>query len=208
MLGIIGKKIGMSQIFNANGEIVPVTVIEAGPCPVIQVKTVENDGYAAIQVGFLPKPERLVNKPLMGHCKKAGQPPYRHLQEFRDVESAYCQAGSIIRAEVFKAGDKVFVTGISKGKGFQGVVRRHHFSGGPRTHGQSDRHRAPGSIGASAYPSRVIKGVRMAGQMGSERVTVRHLEIARVDPENNLIYIKGAVPGSKNSIVTIRRHVS
>jgi len=205
MIGIIGKKIGMSQIFKENGELVPVTVITAGPCKVVQVKTHEKDGYASIQLGFLEAHERLMTKPKLGVFKKVNLPPMKYLVEIRDFDPKYCQIGETVTVSLFNPGDSIKVTGISKGKGFQGVVRRHNFGGGPKTHGQSDRLRAPGSIGASAYPSHVIKGVRMAGRLGGKRCTLNNLTIVKIDPENNLLYIKGAVPGSKNSILTIRR---
>ncbi|MFH1213272.1 MAG: 50S ribosomal protein L3 [Candidatus Neomarinimicrobiota bacterium] len=205
MIGIIGKKIGMSQIFKENGEIIPVTVIAAGPCKVVQVKTQENDGYTSIQLGFEEGKERLMNKPDLGRFKKANLSPLKHLIEIRDFDTKFCQVGETVTVSVFNPGDSIKVTGTSKGKGFQGVVRRHNFKGGPKTHGQSDRLRAPGSIGASAYPSHVIKGVRMAGRLGGKRCTVNNLTIVKIDPENNLLYIKGAVPGSKNGVVTIRR---
>lgn len=205
MLGIIGKKIGMSQLFLENGEIVPVTVVEAGPCSVVQVKTPEKDGYSAVQLGFEKAKERLLRKPDLGRFKAVGIEPKKHLVEIRDFEDTYCRVGQMVTVEIFKVGDSVKVIGKSKGRGFQGVVKRHGFSGGPRTHGQSDRLRAPGSIGASAYPSHVIKGVRMAGRMGGKRRTVANLEVVKIDAANNLLYIKGAIPGGKNAIVTIRR---
>ncbi len=208
MIGIIGKKLGNSQIFLENGEIVPVTVVEAGPCQVVQVKTVEKEGYQAVQLGFLAGKERLVNKPLSGHYKTVNVALHKHLAEIRDFTPDLSKVGENVTVSVFKPGDRVKVTGTSKGKGFQGVVRRHGFSGGPKTHGQSDRLRAPGSIGASAYPSHVIKGVRMGGRMGGKRRTVANLLIVKIDPELNLLYIRGAVPGTKNSIVTIRRQES
>ncbi len=205
MLGIIGKKIGMSQLFLENGEIVPVTIVEAGPCPIIQVKTPEKDGYSAVQLGFEKAKERLLRKPDLGRFKAVGIEPKKHLVEIRDFENTNCQVGQLVTVEMFKVGDSVKVIGKSKGRGFQGVVKRHGFSGGPRTHGQSDRLRAPGSIGASAYPSHVIKGVRMAGRMGGKRRTITNLEVVKIDAANNLLYIKGAIPGAKNAIVTIRR---
>ncbi len=205
MIGIIGKKIGMSQIFRENGELVPVTVIAAGPCKVVQVKTPEKDGYASVQLGFTEAKERLMTKPELGVFKKNNITPLKHLVEIRDFDSKFCQVGETVTVVAFNPGDIIKVTGVSKGKGFQGVVRRHNFNGGPKTHGQSDRLRAPGSIGASAYPSHVIKGVRMAGRLGGKRCTVNNLTIVKIDPENNLLYIKGAVPGSKNSLITIRR---
>lgn len=205
MVGIVGKKIGMSQIFTETGEVIPVTIVEAGPCPVIQVKTTEKDGYAAVQLAFEKAKERLVKKPQLGHYKKVNLPAYKYLVEIRDCAGDFCEVGKQVTVEAFQVGDTVKVTGTSKGRGFQGVVKRHGFGGGPRTHGQSDRLRAPGSIGASADPSHVIKGVRMAGRMGGKRCTVANLTIVKIDPSHNLLYIKGALPGAKNSIVTIRR---
>ena len=208
MVGILGKKLGMTQIFSEDGLAIPVTIVEAGPCKVVQVKTLENDGYSAVQLGFEKKPERLVNKPVMGHFRKHKVEPFRFLREFRDFPEEYCEVGKEVTVEVFEEGNIVKVTGISKGKGFQGVVKRHGFGGGPRTHGQSDRLRAPGSIGASAFPSRVIKGLRMAGRMGGKQVTVKGLTIVKIDKENNLLFIKGAVPGARNSLLIIRRQES
>lgn len=205
MLGIIGKKIGMSQVFEQNGNLIPVTVVEAGPCQVVQVKTPKKDGYSAVQLGFEVKPEKRVNKPMLGHFKAASTEPYRFLSEIKDFEGETSKPGDMVTVDLFKIGDTVKVSGVTKGKGFQGVVKRHNFKGGPKSHGQSDRHRAPGSIGASAYPSRVIKGMKMAGRMGGDNKTVRGLSIVKIDTENNLLYIKGAVPGTRNSIVTIRR---
>ncbi len=205
MLGIIGKKIGMSQVFVENGNIIPVTVVEAGPCQVIQVKTPEKDGYSAIQLGFEKKPEKRINKPALGRFKAAKAEPYRFLSEIRDFEAEHSKIGETITVELFNVGDTVKVSGVSKGKGFQGVVKRYNFRGGPKTHGQSDRFRSPGSIGASAYPSRVIKGMKMAGRMGGDNKTIRGLSIVKIDAENNLLYIKGAVPGARNGIVTVRR---
>jgi len=207
-LGILGKKIGMTQIFTEDGQAVPVTVIEAGPCKVVQVKTKENDGYDAVQLGFEHKKERLVNKPLLGHFKKAGVVPFQYLREFRDFDNEYCEPGKEVTVDVFTEGDIIKVTGTTKGKGFQGVVRRHGFGGGPRTHGQSDRTRAPGSIGASSFPSRVIKGLRMAGRMGGKKVTVKGLTILKIDKENNLLFVKGSIPGPRNGLVIIRRQES
>lgn len=208
MIGIIGKKLGMSQIFKETGEVIPVTIVEAGPCPVIQVKTEKKDGYFAVQLGFGKKVERLTKKPEMGRFKSINTEPVRYLAEIRDFDAKAVKVGEKVTVDLFKDGDNVKVTGISKGKGFQGVVRRHNFRGGPATHGQSDRQRAPGSIGASSYPSRVIKGLKMAGRMGGTQTTMRNLKIVKIDRENNLLYIKGAIPGAKNGIVTIRRQES
>lgn len=200
---IIGKKIGMTSIFTEEGALLPCTVIEAGPCPIIQIKKQDTDGYSAYQVGYEQIPERLVNKPMLGHFKKSGVKPMRHLVEFRDLAQEL-KLGEELTVEQFKKGDKVKVTGTSKGKGFQGVVRRHHFGGvGMTTHGQSDRQRHPGSIGSSSYPSRVFKGLRMAGRMGGTQITVRNLEVIDILPEKNLILLKGSVPGAPNTILEI-----
>jgi large subunit ribosomal protein L3 len=200
---ILGKKIGMTSIYLADGRQMPCTVVQAGPCPVIQVKTKKIDGYTAVQVGFDDKPERLVNKPLKKRFEIAGVKPKRYLREFRDLEPTL-KLGEELTLEQFKKGDKVVVSGTSIGRGFQGVVKRHHFGGvGMTTHGQSDRVRAPGSIGSSSYPSRVFKGLRMAGRMGGNRRTVRNLEVVDILSENNIILIKGSVPGAKNSLLEI-----
>jgi large subunit ribosomal protein L3 len=205
MKGIIGKKIGMSRVFDTNGDVLPVTVIEVGPCHVIQVKTKEKDGYDAVQLGFEEKRKSLVNKPLSGHFSKAKTEPKRILKEVGLVGKERAKLGQEIKADIFSVGEKIDITGISKGLGFQGGVRRHHFRGGPKTHGQSDRLRAPGSIGGSSYPSRVWKGQRMAGRMGGEKVTVRNLQIIHLDPKKNVMLVKGAVPGKRNSILTIKK---
>lgn len=204
--GILGKKIGMTQIFEDNGRVVPVTVLQAGPCVVVQRKTAGRDGYEAIQIGLVDfLREKLVNRPARGHFTKAGVEPMRFLREFRLADgSASWKAGDRILADGFRPKEKVDVIGTSKGKGFQGVVKRHNFRGGRATHG-SMFHRAPGSIGQSAYPSRVFKGVRLPGHMGSERVTVRNLEIVEVRPEDNVILVRGAVPGARGGFVQIRR---
>jgi large subunit ribosomal protein L3 len=207
MKRILGKKVGMTQIFDENGEVIPVTIIEAGPCYVTQKKTVEKDGYNAIQVGFGELPEKGLNKPKAGHLKKSNTPPVRYLREFRVADSAEFEEGQKFDASVFEAGDLVDVTGTSKGKGFAGVVKRHGFGGGPKTHGQSDRWRATGSVGAGSTPGRVFKGVRMAGRMGNQSVTVQNLRIVLVDADKNLLAIKGAVPGSKNGLVIVREAV-
>lgn len=204
MAGILGLKIGMTQIFDDNGLLIPVTVVKAGPCYVTQIKTEKNDGYNAVQVAFLDKKEKRVTKPLKGHFEKAGVSPKRFLMEFDFGENHGLKVGDEIKVDILKEGSKVKVTGTSKGKGFQGVVKRHHFNGGPKTHGQSDRLRAPGSIGQSSYPSRVFKGLRMAGRMGGERKTLVNVKVVKVDAENNLLFLKGAVPGSRNSLVEIR----
>jgi large subunit ribosomal protein L3 len=204
MSGILGTKIGMTSVFDEKGAAIPCTVIEAGPCIVTQVKTMERDGYTAVQLGFSTKPERLVNKPMMGHFAKAGAKALRWLREFRDFATENMKPGDEIKVDaIFAQGDKVSISGTSKGRGFQGVVKRHHFGGGFRTHGQSDRERAPGSIGSSSYPSRVFKGMRMAGRMGGERVTVKNLRVVRVIPESNLLLVSGSIPGHNNSLIEI-----
>ncbi|HUX61462.1 MAG TPA: 50S ribosomal protein L3 [Ignavibacteriaceae bacterium] len=203
MSGIIGKKIGMSTVFNAEGEIVPVTVIEAGPCKVVAIRTKEKDGYEALQLGFGERKEKNTTKALSGHFKKNNLTPSKILKEFNFSGSEF-KIGDEIRVDLFAEGEKIKVKGKSKGKGFQGVMRRHGFGGvGGTTHGQSDRLRAPGSIGASSYPSRVFKGQRMAGRMGYDNVTISNLKVIKVLLEQNLIIVKGAVPGSINSYVEL-----
>ena len=204
--GLIGKKLGMTQVFAEDGRRIPVTVIEAGPCVVLQKKTVDNDGYAAIQVGFAPKVASKATRALVGHCKSAGQGAFQYLREFRIEDVDQYAVGTTISADIFAAGDVVDVTGTSIGKGFQGVIKRWGFKGGRSSHG-STFHRAPGSIGCSATPSRVFKNKKMPGQMGNERVTVQCLSVVRVDADTNLILIKGAVPGAKNGLVVIKDSV-
>ncbi|WP_301753994.1 50S ribosomal protein L3 [uncultured Muribaculum sp.] len=205
MPGLIGKKIGMTSVFSADGRNVPCTVIEVGPCVVTQVKTVEADGYAALQLGFEEQKEKHLTQPELGHFRKAGVTPKRHLAEFKGFGDDY-KTGDTIGADFFTEADFVDVVGISKGKGFQGVVKRHGFGGvGQSTHGQHNRLRAPGSVGACSYPAKVFKGMRMAGQTGNERVTVQNLQVIKVIPEHNLIMIKGSIPGSKGSIVLIEK---
>ena len=199
--GIIGKKIGMSQIFQEDGKVEAVTAVEAGPCCVVQVKTEDREGYNAIQLGF--GEAKRVNSPERGHLKELGK--YRYLREFRVDDIGELSVGDKVDVSMLEAGDLVDVTGISKSKGFAGVVKRHHFAGGPKTHGQSDRHRAPGSIGATTTPGRVFKGTRMAGRMGADQVTARNLEVFQADPERNLLLVKGAVPGSKNGLLLIKK---
>jgi len=203
---ILGKKIGMTQIFNEDGDIIPVTVVEAGPVKVIQKKTVESDGYNAIQVGFQDVKERRVNKPLKGHFDKAGVEYKRHLKEFTVDNIDEFEVGDEIKVDIFEAGDKVDVTGISKGKGTQGPIKRHNFSRGPESHG-SKYHRGGGARAAAAYPGRVFKGSKGAGRMGNERVTVQNLEVVRVDADRNLLLIKGAVPGPKGGLLIIKETV-
>jgi large subunit ribosomal protein L3 len=201
--GLIGKKLGMTQLFDAeSGVVTPVTVIEAGPCPVVQVRTQETDGYEAVQIAFDAVAERKLSKPELGHLKKGGvEGAYRHLVEFRGATEAL--PGETLTVEQFEAGEQIKVAGIGIGKGFQGTIKRHNFKRGPKSHG-SQNVRAPGSIGASATPSRVFKGVRMAGRMGGKRVTQVGLKIHAIDAENNLLLVKGAIPGPKNGIVEIR----
>ena len=205
MPGLLGKKIGMMSVFSADGKNVPCTVIEAGPCAVTQVKTVEKDGYAAVQLGFQDQKESRVNAPLMGHFKKAGVTPKSHLAEFKGFETEL-NLGDVVTVDLFADASYVSVTGTSKGKGFQGVVKRHNFGGvGQATHGQHNRARKPGSIGACSYPAKVFKGLRMGGQMGNARVTAQNLQVLKVIPEHNLLVIKGSVPGYNGSIVIIEK---
>ncbi len=200
--GLLGQKLGMTQLFLDGGRTVPVTVIEAGPCRVSQVKTPERDGYAAVQLAFRELPARKASKPSKGHFAKANLPVFRHACEFR--ASGDTPIGSTITVSLFAKGELVDVTGVSKGKGFQGVMKRHHFRGGPESHG-SMFHRAPGSIGSSSSPSRVWKNMRMAGHMGSVRVTTQALQVVDVRPEEQLIFIRGSVPGARGSLVVIRK---
>jgi len=196
----------MTRVFDDAGNVVGATVIEAGPNVVTQVKTVEKHGYAAVQVGFGARKIKHVTKAELGHLKLSGKGPFEAVRELRDFESEQeLQVGDEIKVGIFTPGELVKVTGISKGLGFQGVVRRHHFGGGPKTHGQSDRLRAPGSLGQSSYPSRVFKGLKMAGRMGGEQVTMRNLRVLKVDEANNLLIVKGAIPGTENGIVLIRK---
>jgi large subunit ribosomal protein L3 len=205
MSGLIGKKVGMTSIFDENGKNIPCTVIEAGPCVVTQVRTEEVDGYSALQLGFDDKAEKRANKAEKGHFKKAGASPKKKVVEFRDFVGEY-KLGDTIGVDLFKEGEFVDVIGTSKGKGFQGVVKRHGFGGvGQATHGQHNRLRALGSIGAASYPARVFKGIKMAGQMGSERVTVQNLRVLKVVPEKNLLVVKGCIPGHKNAFITIEK---
>ena len=198
---IIGRKLGMTQIFRENGKAEAVTAVEAGPCVVIQVKTVAKDGYDAVQLGF-GEVKRL-KSPLRGHLKGLGE--FRYLREFRMSEPETAEVGDKVDVSVFKEGDMIDVTGVSKSKGFAGVVKRHGFAGGPKTHGQSDRHRHPGSIGATTSPGRVLKGTRMAGRTGHDRVTVRRLEVCAADADRNLLMVKGALPGGKDGLLLIKK---
>jgi large subunit ribosomal protein L3 len=202
--GILGRKLGMTQVWDAENRIVPVTVIEAGPCRVVQLKTPERDGYSAVQLSFGEIKPRRLNKPELGHLKAAGGPPARHLAELRVTDLAGFEIGQIVRADLFVAGERVDVTGITKGKGFSGVMQRHNFKGLGASHGTHKKHRAPGSIGACATPARVFKGVKMAGQMGSARVTTLNLEVVEGDAERGLLLVKGAVPGPTGSLVFVR----
>lgn len=205
MEGMLGRKLGMTQIYAEDGTVVPVTVIKAGPCRVVQRKTAERDGYEAVQLGLVEeKGLKKVNRPMAGHFQKAGVPPVRRLAEFGVAEGETVQPGDEVKVSIFSVDEYVDVIGVSKGKGFQGVVKRHGFRGGRATHG-SMFHRAPGSIGASSFPSRVFPGMRAAGHMGASRVTVKNLKVVKVDEENGLLYVRGAVPGARNSYVAIRR---
>jgi large subunit ribosomal protein L3 len=203
--GLLGRKLGMSQVFDEHGAVKAVTAIQAGPCTVTQVKTPERDGYSAIQIGF--EDAKKLNKPEAGHLEKANVQPLRHLREVRlDGPPSY-EVGQQIDVSLFAAGDIVDAVGTSKGKGYAGGVKRHHFRGGPKTHGQSDRYRAPGSIGATTTPGRVYKGTRMAGHLGSDRVTVQNLKVVEVDPDRNLLLVEGSVPGATNGLLFIRKAV-
>ena len=199
--GILGKKVGMTQVFQDDGAVVAVTAIEAGPCTVTQIKTKAKEGYDAVQLGF--GQAKRINRPQRGHLKKLGL--YKHLREFRVEDASKIQLGDRVDVGIFHPGDLVDVTGTSKGRGFAGVVKRHHFAGGSKSHGQSDRHRAPGSIGAGTDPGRVIKGLKMAGHMGDERVTVQKLQVVKADPERNLLLVRGAVPGARNGLLIVRK---
>ena len=206
MPGLLGKKIGMTSVFSADGKNVPCTVIEVGPCVVTQVKNVEKDGYAAVQVGFQEAKEKNTSAPLLGHFKKAGTTPKRHLAEFTGFDKELNLGDTLNVSDVFTDEDFVDVAGTSKGHGFQGVVKRHGFGGvGQMTHGQDDRQRKPGSIGACSYPAKVFKGMRMGGQMGGKRVTTQNLKVLKVIPEHNLLLIKGSVAGCKGSIVIVEK---
>jgi large subunit ribosomal protein L3 len=205
--GILGAKLGMTQIFDENARAVPVTVIQAGPCTVTQVKSPERDGYAAVQLAFGDIKPKRVTKPRAGHFAKAGVEPRRHLVELRTADAADYTLGQTLTAEVFAAGDRLDVVGVSKGKGFAGVMKRHGFKGLGASHGTERKHRSPGSVGACATPSRIFKGMRMAGHMGHQRVTVLNLEVVKVDPERNLLLVKGAVPGPKRGLVMLRSSV-
>ena len=203
--GIIGKVIGGTQYFHEDGTAEAVTAIEAGPCTITQIKSLERDGYQSVQLGF--ETIKKSNKPKRGHLAEAGGSLFRHLRETKCDVYEELEVGAQIDVGIFEVGEKVNVTGISKGKGFQGGVKRYNFRGGPKTHGQSDRHRAPGSIGAGTTPGRVIKGMRMAGRMGGDKVTVKNLDVIMIDPEKNILLVKGAVPGHRNSVLVISKSV-
>ena len=205
MSGLLGKKLGMTRIFREDGQMIPVTLIEAGPCPIVQLKTIENDGYHAVQLGFQVIREKLVNKPRSGHFQRAGVKPTRFLREFRNLQLTEARVGDEVKADVFKIGDRLDVTGYSKGRGFAGVMKRHNFKGHKASHGTHESFRGPGSIGSSAWPSRVWRGMKMAGRMGNERTTIRNLEIVRLEAEKNLIMVRGAVPGPNGCLLELRK---
>lgn len=204
--GLLGMKLGMTRIFTEDGLWIPVTLLQAGPCTVVQRKTKDHDGYEAVQVGFGEKKEKRCTKPLLNHFKRAGVSPKRVLREFRVDSDSDLKPGDEIRTDIFKKGDRVDVSGVSKGRGFAGVVKRHHFGGGPGTHG-SNFHRAPGSIGASADPSEVVKGKRLPGRMGNQNVTMLNLEVVDVVPEKNLLVVRGAVPGANGGVIVVKHSV-
>ena len=205
MPGMLGKKLGMTNIYSEDGRAFPVTVLEVGPCNVVAIKSKDKDGYEALQLGFGEKKEKHLSKPQIDNYKKLKLTPSAFLKEFRNFDISEYKIGDVIQSEIFEEGDIVKVTGNSKGKGFQGVMKRHNFSGGQRTHGQGDRERAGGSIGQSSYPSRVFKGMKMPGRMGNDRVTTSGLKVVKVINEKNLVLVKGAVPGAINSIVEIKK---
>jgi large subunit ribosomal protein L3 len=200
--GLLGKKLGMTQVYNEEGRLIPVTVVEAGPCRVVEIRTRERNGYEAVQVSFQETQSRRLTKPELGHLKKTNTPPSRHLQEFK--KTGEVQTGQVLKADLFQKGEWVDVEGVSKGKGYQGVVKRHHYRGGPETHG-SMFHRAPGSIGSSSYPSRVWKNKTLPGHMGSERVTVQRLKVIESRPDENLLFVSGAIPGAAGGMVVVRK---
>ncbi|MGC9314841.1 MAG: 50S ribosomal protein L3 [bacterium] len=205
MIGLIGKKIGMTTIFAEDGRAVPVTILKAGPCEITQVKTPEKDGYTAVQLGFDPTKETKVSKPLQGHFKNAGTKAYKKLKEFRLEKNGDFEVGQVLTVEQFEIGDKVSLSGVSKGKGFQGVIKRWGFHGGPKTHGQSNKFRSPGSIGQSSSPSRVFKGMKMAGHMGARNITRSGSLVVGIDPNENLILVRGTAPGPRNGYLIIRK---
>lgn len=204
--GILGRKLGMTQVYDENGRAVPVTVVEAGPCPVVAIRTPEKNGYVAVQLGFGAVKAQRVNRAIKGHYEKVGVDPHRWLREFRLESTAEYILGKAVTVEIFAPGEKVNATGRSKGKGFAGVMKRHNYGGGARSHGASVIHRRAGSIGCHTYPGRVFKGKTMAGHMGDERVTVKNLTVFAVDVENNLLLIKGSIPGARNGLVMVHKH--
>ena len=205
MSGLLGKKIRMTQVFDETGRSIPVTVINAGPCYVSQIKTKDKDGYRAVQIGFMELKEKHTNKPNTGHLKKADLKPLKYLREFELPLNEEVKVGDELKVDIFREGEEVVVTGNAKGRGFQGVMKRHGFHGGQKTHGQSDRERAPGSIGQSSDPSRVIKGMKMGGKMGNNRVTIPLVQVVKIDTERNLIFVKGPVPGGPNTLIEIKK---
>ena len=205
MKGLIAKKMGMSQIFDEDGSVVPVTILEAGPCYISQIKTIEKDGYDAVQIAYGNKKEKRTNKPLHGHFKKAGLDPKRILAEFEIIPGFNYKMGQEFNAAIFKIGDMVKVTGTSKGRGFSGVMKRYGFGGGPKTHGQREHPRSAGSIGQASDPSRVFKGMKMAGQYGNKKKTVENLKVVKIDSSNNQIFVRGSVPGSNNGILVVNK---
>jgi large subunit ribosomal protein L3 len=204
MKGLIGKKLGMSRIFKEDGQVIPVTVIQAGPCPVIQLKTEATDGYQAVQLGFLERKQKHTNKPMTGHFTRAGVAPARFLKEFRDFPGETLKVGDLVKVDIFTPGDRLDITGITKGRGFTGVMKRHGFSGHKDSHGTHESFRGPGSIGSNSDPARVWKGKRMAGRMGHEQLTIRNIKLIRLEAEKNLLLVEGAVPGANGGIVEIR----
>ena len=205
MKGLIAKKMGMSQIFDEDGSVVPVTILEAGPCYISQIKTIEKDGYDAVQIAYGNKKEKRTNKPLHGHFKKAGLDPKRILAEFEIIPGFNYKMGQEFNASIFKIGDMVKVTGTSKGRGFSGVMKRYGFGGGPKTHGQREHPRSAGSIGQASDPSRVFKGMKMVGQYGNKKKTVENLKVVKIDSSNNQIFVRGSVPGSNNGILVVNK---
>jgi len=207
MIGLLGKKIGMTSIFTEDGERIPVTILSVGPCRIVQIKTPDTDGYSAVQLGYEPIKNRKSNKPMRGHFRKAKIDPHRKLKEFRmkEIDENFA-VGQVLKVDdVFDEGEIVACTGTSKGKGFQGAMKRHGFKGGPKTHGQSDRQRSPGSIGASSYPSRVIKGMKMPGRMGGKAKTINGLEVVKIMPEDNILLVRGSVAGSKGGYIIVKK---
>lgn len=204
--GLLGKKLGMTSVFSPDGHLVPVTVVKVGPCTVTQVKKKETDGYNALQVGFEEKPEKKVNKPEAGHFEKSGGQGFRNIKEFRIDDPSAFEEGQVISLEDFSVGEKVTISGTSKGKGFQGTIKRHGFSRGPETHGNRN-HRKPGSVGMSAWPARIVKGKKMPGHMGNKRQTVKNLKIVDIKPEENVILLKGPVPGPKTGVIEVKKSV-